>query len=467
MINVPPASLPLSLTSANGRSSPQVDPGASAARLSQRIADRTARVGVIGLGYVGLPLVELFASKGFSVLGLDIDPVKVGRLEAGQSYIGHIASERVAALRDSGRFSATADFSRLSEADAILICVPTPLGEHREPDLTAVRQTGRAIGRYLRRGQLVVLESTTYPGTTRDVLRPELEASGLVAGHDFFLAYSPEREDPGNPKFSAGSIPKVVGGWDPVSSELAGSLYGVAVPDVVPVSSCEVAEACKILENTYRAVNIALVNELKAVFEKMGINIWDVIDAAKTKPFGFQAFYPGPGLGGHCIPIDPFYLTWAARRYGVHTRFIELAGEVNTAMPHLVCDRVAVALNDRCKALKGSAVLVLGAAYKPDVDDCRESPAVELMELLQERGAVVSYHDPHVPVLPPLRGHTIRMESCPLTPATLSSQDCVLIATDHKVFDWEFVLRHAALVVDTRGATRRVAEGGRASVVLA
>ena len=283
-----------------------------AARLGTAIGDRSARVGVIGLGYVGLPLVELFAGKGFPVLGLDIDRTKVERLEAGESYIGHIASERVAALRDSGRFSATADFSRLGEADAILICVPTPLGKHREPDLSAVTATGRMIGRYLRPGQLVVLESTTYPGTTRDVLRPELEAGGLVAGRDFFLAFSPEREDPGNPKFSAGNIPKVVGGSDPLSSELARALYGAVVPQVVPVSSCEVAEACKILENTYRAVNIALVNELKIVFDRMGIDVWEVIDAAKTKPFGFQAFYPGPGLGGHCIPIDPFYLTCAA-----------------------------------------------------------------------------------------------------------------------------------------------------------
>jgi UDP-N-acetyl-D-glucosamine dehydrogenase len=440
---------------------------ALASRLLAAIGDRSARVGVIGLGYVGLPLVELFAGKGFPVLGLDIDQAKVERLEAGESYIGHISSERVASLRDSGRFSATADFSRLGEADAVLICVPTPLGPHREPDLSAVTATGRMIGRYLRPGQLVVLESTTYPGTTRDVLRPELEASGLVAGRDFFLAFSPEREDPGNPKFSAGNIPKVVGGWDAHSSELAQALYAAAVPQVVPVSSCEVAEACKILENTYRAVNIALVNELKIVFDRMGIDVWEVIDAAKTKPFGFQAFYPGPGLGGHCIPIDPFYLTWAARRYGLHTRFIELAGEVNTAMPHHVVDKIIAALNDQGKALKGSSVFVLGAAYKPDVDDCRESPSFELMELLQERGATVSYNDPHVPVLPPLRGHTIRLESTELTAEALRKADCVLIATDHKAFDWEFVLRHATLVVDTRGATRRVAVPHGARVVMA
>jgi UDP-N-acetyl-D-glucosamine dehydrogenase len=437
------------------------------ARLNDAIEARSARVGVIGLGYVGLPLVELFAGKGFTVLGFDVDESKVERLQAGQSYIGHIASERVAALRDSGRFEATADFSRLSEADAVLICVPTPLGEHREPDLSAVVATGRAIGRYLRPGQLVVLESTTYPGTTRDVLRPELEAGGLRAGRDFFLAYSPEREDPGNPRFSAGNIPKVVGGFDADSSDLARRLYAATVPEVVPVSSCEVAEACKILENTYRAVNIALVNELKVVFDRMGIDVWEVIDAAKTKPFGFQAFYPGPGLGGHCIPIDPFYLTWAARSYGLHTRFIELAGEVNRAMPRHVVERVAVALNDRGRAVKGSRVLVLGAAYKPNVDDCRESPAFELMEMLRDLGAVVAYNDPHIPVLPPMRHHSIRLESTPLSAEVLEAHDCVLIATDHAAFDWAFILAHASLVVDTRGATRKLAAGGRATVVMA
>ncbi len=436
-----------------------------AVELRRKIEERRARVGVIGLGYVGLPLVELFAGQGFPVLGLDIDAMKVERLEAGQSYIGHIAPERVAALRDSGQFAATSDFSRLVDVDAVLICVPTPLGTHHEPDLTAVINTGRTIGRHLRPGQLVVLESTTYPGTTRDVLRPELESSGLEAGCDFFLAYSPEREDPGNPTFSAANIPKVVGGWDETSGELARDLYEAVVPRVVPVSSSEVAEACKILENSYRAVNIALVNELKVVFERMGIDVWEVIDAAKTKPFGFQAFYPGPGLGGHCIPIDPFYLTWIARRYGLHTRFIELAGEINTAMPHYVLERVMMALNDRGKALKGSRVLVLGAAYKPNVDDCRESPAVELMELLQDRGAVVSYSDPHVPVLPSLRGHSIRLQSVPLTPETLAAQDCALVATDHARFDWDAIVRHSDLVVDTRGATRRVAGAGKGKIV--
>ena len=464
----PPLSPPSQLKpSANGNFSHAIAAETLAARLRKGITARKACVGVIGLGYVGLPLVELFASKGFPVLGLDIDRAKVEKLDAGQSYIGHISSERVASLRDSGRFAATSDFSRIGEADAILICVPTPLGKHREPDLTAVRETGKMIGRYLRPGQLVVLESTTYPGTTRDILRPELESEGLVAGRDYFLAYSPEREDPGNPKFSAGNIPKVVGGWDALSGELAQLLYGAAVPEVVAVTSCEVAEACKILENTYRAVNIALVNELKIVFDKMGIDIWEVIDAAKTKPFGFQAFYPGPGLGGHCIPIDPFYLTWAARRHGVNTRFIELAGEINTKMPHHVVERVTDALNARGKAVKGSSILVLGAAYKPDVDDCRESPAFELMELLQDRGAAITYSDPHVPVLPPLRSHTIRLESTTLTAKVLKDQDCVLIATDHQAFDYELILKNASLVVDTRGVTRRFPLIGGAQIVTA
>ncbi len=436
-------------------------------RLGRAIDAQSARVGVIGLGYVGLPLVELFAAKGFRVLGLDIDVAKVERLQAGESYIGHISSDRVAALIESGRFEATADFARLVETDAVLICVPTPLGAHHEPDLQAVVSTGRSIAEHLRAGQLIVLESTTYPGTTRDVLRPALENSGLQAGADFFLAYSPEREDPGNPRHSAANIPKVVGGHDAASAALAQALYAAVVPRIVAVSSCEVAEACKILENTYRAVNIALVNELKLVFERMGIDIWEVIDAAATKPFGFQAFYPGPGLGGHCIPIDPYYLTWAARAYGLHTRFIELAGEINTSMPHYVVARVISVLNQCGKPLKGSRVLVLGAAYKPNVDDCRESPAVELMEQLQEHGAVVSFNDPHVPVLPPLRGHTIRLESVPITEETVKSQDVVLIATDHAVYDWEMIASWAALLIDTRGATRKLGVEQRSRTVMA
>ncbi len=432
--------------------------------LLAKIEARTAVVGVVGLGYVGLPLVELFASAGFPVLGFDVDPAKVDSLKAGRSYIGHISSERVAALVNTGRFDATDDFARSAEADALLICVPTPLGPHREPDLGAVVNTGRVIGRSLRAGQLVVLESTTYPGTTRDVLCPELEASGLVAGTDFFLAYSPEREDPGNPAHSAGRIPKVVGGCDPTSARLAEALYATVVPRVVPVSSAEVAEACKILENTYRAVNIAMVNEMKVLFDAMGLDVWEVIEAAKTKPFGFQAFYPGPGLGGHCIPIDPFYLAWIARRHGGSTRFIELAGEINTAMPAYVIGRVVEALNRDRKPLSGSLVLVLGAAYKKDVDDPRESPAFELMERLEAGGAIVAYNDPHIPTLPPMRRHSIRLDSTPLTAETLASQDCVLICTDHSGYDWQFVVDHAPLVVDTRNATRGTKDG-RARIV--
>lgn len=431
-----------------------------------RIADRSATVAVIGLGYVGLPLVELFAKAGLRIIGFDIDPEKIRKLNAGQSYIGHIDSGRIAAMNAEGRFEATTDFSRLAQTDAILICVPTPLGEYREPDLIPVIKTGQSIGKYLQAGQLVILESTTYPGTTRDVLRPELEVGGLKAGEDFFLAYSPEREDPGNNDHSAGKIPKVVGGFDSHSLQLAQALYGAVVPKVVPVTSCEVAEACKILENTYRAVNIALVNELKMLFTTMGINIWEVIDAAKTKPFGFQAFTPGPGLGGHCIPIDPFYLTWIARRFGQNTKFIELAGEINTNMPHYVVHRITEALNERGKPIKGSKILVLGAAYKKDVDDPRESPSFELIERLMHLGADVNYNDPHIPEVPSMRRNAPRMKSLPLTAENLAAQDCSLICTDHTAYDWNFIVEHSGLVVDTRNATRSVADH-RDRIVLA
>jgi UDP-N-acetyl-D-glucosamine dehydrogenase len=447
---------PMSPQTSDSSSAPARPSAIDAEAFVSMIDRKTATVGVVGLGYVGLPLVELFARKGFRVKGFDIDVRKIEDLSAGRSYIGHISSERIGALIESGLFEATSDFSRMGEADAVIICVPTPLGTHREPDLRPVINTGKAIGKVLRAGQLVILESTTYPGTTRDVLRPELEAGGLKAGVDFLLAYSPEREDPGNPSFSAANIPKVVGGYTPDSARVAQALYAAVTPQVIPATSCEVAEACKILENTYRAVNIALVNELKIVFDRMGIDVWEVIDAAKTKPFGFQAFYPGPGLGGHCIPIDPFYLTWAARAYGVHTRFIELAGEINTSMPHYVIERVTEALNARGRSIHGSRILIMGAAYKPNVDDCRESPSIELMEMLQDRGAVVSYNDPHVPQLPRMRGHEIRLSSQDLTPETLKAQDCVLLATDHALYDWPTLLPHISLLVDTRGATRKV-----------
>jgi UDP-N-acetyl-D-glucosamine dehydrogenase len=431
--------------------------GSLAERLAARIELRTARVCIVGLGYVGLPLAETFAWGGYPVLGFDIDAEKVKKLRTGQSYIGHISSQRVAELVSTGRFEATSDPARFADADAIIICVPTPLTEAREPDLSCIINTGEAICKHLRRGQLVVLESTTYPGTTNDLLRPILEKSGLKVSRDFFLAFSPEREDPGNAHFSTRTIPKVVGGLDPVSGKLAASLYEPIVTEVIPVSSTQVAEACKILENTYRAVNIALVNELKVVFDRMGIDVWEVIAAARTKPFGFQAFYPGPGLGGHCIPIDPFYLTWVARKFGVHTRFIELAGEINTSMPEYVVNRVADALNETSKPVKGSRICILGVAYKKNVDDPRESPAFEIMELLQRRGAFISYNDPHVPVLPAMRHHKIRLESENLTREFLASQDCVVIVTDHSAYNFEWIAQHARLVIDTRNATAGIA----------
>jgi UDP-N-acetyl-D-glucosamine dehydrogenase len=426
------------------------------ASLRSRIHDKSASVGIIGLGYVGLPLARAFVDGGFPVLGFDVDPAKVERLRRGESYIGHITPEVIRQM--AGRFEATDRFERLDEPDAVIICVPTPLTEAREPDLSYIVNSAKAIAARLRPGQLVVLESTTYPGTTRDVVLPLLEAGGLRAGEDFFLAFSPEREDPGNPNFSAHTIPKVVGGLEPRSLELAAALYGAAMVQVVAVSTPEVAEACKILENTYRAVNIALVNELKMLYDRMGIDVWEVIAAAKTKPFGFQAFYPGPGLGGHCIPIDPFYLSWVARKHGLATRFIELAGEINTGMPAYVVSRVADALNDRGKPVKGSKITLLGMAYKKDVDDPRESPGFELMDLLLHKGAEVSYNDPYIPVLPAMRRYPhLRMTSRPLTPEFLQSQDCVLVVTDHSAYDWPWIVEHSRLVVDTRDATRRVA----------
>jgi len=422
-----------------------------------RIRDKTARVGIIGLGYVGLPLARAFVDSGFPLLGFDVDASKVKRLKDGTSYIGGISDDIIRQmLRRS--FEPTDQFRRLAETDVVIICVPTPLTETREPDLTYVINSARTIAERLRPGQLIVLESTTYPGTTRHVVQPILEEAGLKAGEDFFLAFSPEREDPGNPDFSAPKIPKVVGGYDSLSQDLAAKLYGSVVVEVVRVSSLEVAEACKILENTYRAINIALVNELKVLFDRMGINIWEVIEAAKTKPFGFQAFYPGPGLGGHCIPIDPFYLTWIARKFGMSTRFIELAGEINTAMPAFVVGNVSEALNDRGKPVKGSKISLLGVAYKKDVDDPRESPGLELMELLLKKGAVVSYNDPHIPKLPQNRNHPrLQMASTKLTPEYLSSQDCVVIVTDHSAYEWDWIVEHSTLIVDTRNATRGVA----------
>ena len=431
-----------------------------AVALTDAIARRSAKVGIVGLGYVGLPLVRAFVEAGFPTIGFDVDERKVQQLQAGQSYIKHLPAEWIGQCVRSGAFVPTADMERLSEPDAILICVPTPLTDSRDPDLIYIETTARQIAAALRPGQLIVLESTTYPGTTRKVVLPVLEESGLRVGRDFFLAYSPEREDPGNAEYSAQRIPKVVGGIDELSLRLADRLYAQAVVRTVPVSSCEVAEACKILENTYRSVNIAMVNELKLLFQRMGIDVWEVIDAAKTKPFGFQAFYPGPGLGGHCIPIDPFYLSWLARQHEMTTRFIELAGEINASMPNYVVEQVAAALNDHGRAVRGSRIAILGLAYKKDVDDPRESPSFKLLELLRQRGAILSYNDPHVPTLPTMRHFQLPpLDSQPLTAAYLADQDCVLIATDHSAYDWEFVAEHSRLIVDTRNATRAVTRG--------
>jgi UDP-N-acetyl-D-glucosamine dehydrogenase len=436
--------------------------GANAhARLAELIQTKQARIGVIGLGYVGLPLIRAFTAAGFRCLGFDVDQAKVDKLKAGHSYIKHIDSSAIAELIADNKFEPTADMARLAEADCIIICVPTPLNESRDPDLSYIEGTARSIAKRLRPGQLVVLESTTHPTTTRVNVLPLLEATGLSCGTDYFLAFSPEREDPGNPSFHAATIPKVVGGYDEKSSELACAMYGHAVVKVVGVSSMEVAEACKILENTYRAVNIALVNELKVLYDKLDIDVWEVIEAAKTKPFGFQAFYPGPGLGGHCIPIDPFYLTWLARKHGEQTRFIELAGEINTHMPQYVVTRLAEFLNEQRKPINGSRIAILGVAYKKDIDDPRESPSFELMKLLGERGAVLSYNDPHVPSLPKMRHYPDlpAMDSQQLTPQYLAAQDCVVIATDHSAYDYEFIVNHSRLVIDTRNATKNVKEG--------
>jgi UDP-N-acetyl-D-glucosamine dehydrogenase len=422
-------------------------------------------VGVIGLGYVGLPLATIFAEGGIRVLGFDADPSKIEALRDGRCYIRHLDAERIAALVAAGRLEPTTDLDRLGEPDALLICVPTPLSPQREPDLSYVLATAREIARRLRPGQLVVLESTTYPGTTEEVLRPMLEQGGLTCEEDFFLAYSPEREDPGNPVHGTGSTPKVVGGVGPASRAAAVALYERVVPRVVPVSSPAVAEATKLTENIFRAVNIALVNELKVVYDRMGIDVWEVLDAAATKPFGFMRFDPGPGWGGHCIPVDPFYLSWKAREHGLTARFIELAGEVNVQMPERVVEKIARALNDRGKPVRGSRVLVLGLAYKKNVDDPRESPAFEVIRHLLTLGARVSYHDPFIPKAPAMRTwpDLPPMESEPLTAATLRELDAAVLVTDHDGVDYALVAEHAPLVVDTRGVYREA----RANVVKA
>lgn len=431
----------------------------AAQQFIERVNDRSLVVGIIGLGYVGIPLTLATLRQGFRVVGFDIDARRVDDINAGRSAIKHIPMEPIAQAVAADRFVATADFDRLDEPDALLIAVPTPLTRHREPDLSYVVRTTEAIGRRLRRGQLIVLESTTYPGTTNEIMRPILEqASGLKSGEDFFLAFSPEREDPGNPDFGTSSIPKVVGGDGTDAQAMAMALYGALVVKTVPVSSTATAEAVKLTENIFRAVNIALVNELKTVYSAMGIDIWEVIEAAKTKPFGFMPFYPGPGLGGHCVPIDPFYLTWKAREYDVATRFIELAGEINTRMPYLVVDRLATLLDVHGrKNLSDASVLILGLAYKKNVEDTRESPSLKLIELIEKRGARTAFHDPHVPVLPPTREHPTLAgrRSVPVDAATLAAFDAVLIATDHDDVDYASVVAGSKLVVDTRNVCTR------------
>lgn len=433
--------------------------------LNTRITDRTAVVGVIGLGYVGLPLVRAFHNVGYSVIGFDIDPDKVRLLNAGEAYLKHLGEDFVRDLGASNRFEATDDFSQLTRVDAVLICVPTPLGPHREPDLSFVERTAETIAEHGRDGQLVVLESTTYPGTTRDVMLPILETRGRVNEESLFVAYSPEREDPGRGDASTQTIPKLVGGTGPRSSALALALYEPAIDQLVPVSSAEVAESAKLLENIYRAVNIALVNEMKVVLGALDVDIWEVIEAASTKPFGFHPFYPGPGLGGHCIPIDPFYLTWKAREIGLPTRFIELAGEVNHQMPDYVVDRTILALNDDGKAVKTARILVLGLAYKPNVDDIRESPSLELIDRLLGLGALVDYHDPHLPTMPKTRRARPNLASIELNEDALRTYDAVLIATHHSAYDWATIKRHSALIIDCRGVMRHVADVSGARVV--
>jgi UDP-N-acetyl-D-glucosamine dehydrogenase len=426
--------------------------------LLNKINDNEAIIGVVGLGYVGLPLLMEFVEEGFKTIGFDVDDRKVERLNAGKSYIKHIDEARVKKVRDSKIFEATTDFGRIKEVDCILICVPTPLNKYREPDMSYIVNTAKVLAKNIRKDQFIVLESSTYPGTTEEVLKPILEESGFKGDVDFWVAFSPEREDPNNPHFNTRTIPKVIGANTDYARKLASAVYEKVIVKTVPVSSSQAAEATKLLENIFRSVNIALVNEMKTILDKMDIDVWEVINAASTKPFGYMPFYPGPGLGGHCIPIDPFYLTWKAREYELNTRFIELAGEVNTAMPNWVISKVVDALNEVQKSIKGSKILILGAAYKKDIDDPRESPSFKLMEIMLEKGAEIDYNDPLIPELPEMRAYNIRRQSVELTPENLAKYDCVLISTDHSAYDWDFIVKHAQLVVDTRNATKDVLE---------
>lgn len=424
-------------------------------RLLEIIQNKTAIVGIIGLGYVGLPLAIHFASKGFKVIGFDLDTLKIDKLLQGESYIKHIPAEPIRGMIHQKQLDVTIDFSRLSEADCILICVPTPLSDKMEPDLSYLLETTKTIAKYLRRGQLVVLESTTYPGTTEEMLLPGLASDDMKVGEDFFLAFSPEREDPGNKKFTATNIPKVVGGVTSPCLEVATALYN-AITRSVPVSSTQAAELTKLLENTYRSVNIALVNELKILSHKMGIDLFEVIDAAATKPFGYTPFYPGPGLGGHCIPVDPFYLAWKAREYDFSTRFIQLAGEINVSMPYYVIEKTVEALNKQKKSLNGSRIMVLGIAYKKDIDDDRESPGYAIMKMLLEKGAIVVYNDPWIPKLQASRKYDFQMSSTPITPEVLVEMDASIIVTDHSDYDFAEIVKHSNLIIDTRNATKGI-----------
>jgi len=417
-----------------------------------KIENKSAVIGIIGLGYVGLPLALEFAKKNFQTIGFDIDERKIPILMNGKSYIKHISEEKIANAVKSKKFIATNDFSQLTKCDAIIICVPTPLDHHRQPDLTFIENSGKIIAEYIRAGQFISLESSTYPGTTEEILQPLFEAKGLKVGEDFFLAFSPEREDPNNPDYSTSTIPKVVGGVTPACLEVACKLYDQVIVKTVPVSSPRAAEATKLLENIYRSINIALVNELKMVFDKMNIDVWEVIEAAKTKPFGFQAFYPGPGLGGHCIPIDPFYLTWKAKEFDINTKFIELAGEINTFQPYYVVQKLIEALDAKGKTLNGSKILILGASYKKNIDDMRESPSLKLIEIIQNKNGLVDYCDPFVPKLPPTRKYKFEMESVLLNPQSVKSYDAILLSTDHDNFDYEMIANNAQLIIDTRNA---------------
>lgn len=427
--------------------------------LKQKIETKEAKVGVIGLGYVGLPLVIGFVEAGFFCVGFDIDDKKISTLNQGKTYIKHISQERIEDIVNSGRFDSTTDFSRLADVDCILVAVPTPLDRHQQPDMNFIIDTSETVSKYLRKEQLVVLESSTWPGTTEELMRPILEKSGLKCGKDFYVAFSPEREDPNNSKYSTKTIPKVIGANDRYALECATALYSAVIMRTVPVSSSQAAEATKLLENIFRSVNIALVNEMKIILDRMGIDVWEVIEAASTKPFGYMPFYPGPGLGGHCIPIDPFYLTWKAREYDMPTRFIELAGEINTNMPYWVVQKIMEVLDKKGQNLKGAEILILGAAYKKDIDDVRESPTLKLIEILEEKGARVDYNDPYIPVMPRVRKYQFDMKSVDIKPDNLQKYDAVVISTAHGCYDYQSIVTNSRLIVDTRNATKMVKEG--------